>query len=51
MKAHYHAHKSSPFIPISGKMHSVHNLTTYVLRSILILSSHLRLDVPFIFPD
>jgi hypothetical protein len=45
LMVYYFAHHSPPFFPIFGQTKEVQAKTTY-LRSILILSSHIRLDLP-----
>jgi len=42
-KAHYRAHKSKPLVPILSQMSLVHVLPIDLLKTILILSSYLRL--------
>ena len=38
-------HKVSPVIPILSRISLIHRIDSYFLKSILILSSHLRLDL------
>jgi hypothetical protein len=44
-KFHYRIHKSPPLVPILNQINSINTLPSY-LRSILILSTHLRLCLP-----
>jgi hypothetical protein len=44
--AHYYVRKSPPPVPILSQMHSIHILRPFPLRSILLLSTHLRLGLP-----
>jgi hypothetical protein len=47
----YYVHKSPPLVPILSQINEVHNIPSY-LRSILILSNHLRLGLPSgLFPS
>jgi len=46
LKCHYRFHKSPPLGPILCQKSAVHNFTAISLRSILILSYHLRLGLP-----
>jgi hypothetical protein len=49
---HCRVHKSFRFVPILSQMNSVHTIPSYSLRSILTLSSHLRLGLPSsLFPS
>jgi hypothetical protein len=50
-KVHYRVHKSLPMVPILSQINPVHTIPAY-LRSILILSTHLRLGFPSrLFPS
>jgi hypothetical protein len=44
-KVHHRVHKSPPLVPIRSQIDPVHTIPTH-LRSILILSAHLRLSLP-----
>ena len=46
MKINYRVHKSPPFVLILSQIDRVHSSHPTSLRSILILSSHLRLGLP-----
>jgi hypothetical protein len=51
-KAHYRIHKCPPLATILSQLDPVHTSTSTFWRSILILSFHLRLDLPsHIFPS
>jgi hypothetical protein len=45
-KVHHRIHKILPFYAMVGQLNLVYTLASYILRSILILSSHVRLDLP-----
>jgi hypothetical protein len=50
-KVHYRVHKRPPLVPIVSQIDSVHTIPSY-LRSILILSNHIRLGLPSgLFPS
>ena len=51
-KVHYRIHKCPSPVPILNQLDPVHATTSYFGRSILILSSHLRLGLPSgLFPS
>jgi len=43
---HYRTHKWPPHVPILGRSNLVHTSPSHIFKTILILSSHLRLGVP-----
>jgi hypothetical protein len=43
---HYNIHKGQPLIVILRKMNPIHSPSTSLIKIVLILSSHLRLDFP-----
>jgi hypothetical protein len=51
-KVHYRIHKCPPPVPFLSQLDPVHTPTTHFWKSILILSSHLRLGLPSgLFPS
>ena len=51
-KVHYRTHKRPPSVPILCQPNPVHIPTSHLRRSILILSTHLRLGLPSdLFPS
>ena len=51
-KVHYRVHKSTLFVPILSQMSPVHALPIDLLKTILILSSYLRVHLPSgLFPS
>jgi hypothetical protein len=48
----YRVHTCPPLVPILSQMHLVHIFPPYFLKSILLLTSHLRLGLPSgLFPS
>jgi hypothetical protein len=51
-KVHHRIHKCPPYVPILSHLNPIHNPTSYFLKTILILSSHLHLGLPSgLFPS
>jgi hypothetical protein len=44
-KFHYRIHNNPPMVPILSQMDPVHSLPSYLLRSVLVLSSHSSLSL------
>ena len=45
-KIHYRIHNSAPLVPILTQLKNFHILTSYSLRSVLILSAYLDIGLP-----
>jgi hypothetical protein len=51
-KIHYRVHKSSPLVPILNQFNLIHTIPSYISKTHLALSIHLRLGIPSgIFPS